>query len=185
MPPEDLPAEAELIRRAQVLNDADAFGQLVRMHQSAVRTFLLRLCRDYHQSNDLAQDSFVRAYIKLDSFQPVGSFLGWLLKIAFRCFLQEHRRVKRRALLIQEHMAGAIRVDWYDDISPEQLALEQALQHLSADEAACISLCCTFGYSHTEAVEILGLPLGTVKSHIQRGVAKLGRMLSETDGSTP
>lgn len=181
MAPNDAVDEAELIRRAQLLNDSEAFGQLVRAHQSAVRTFLLRLCRDPHLCNDLAQDTFVLAFTKLDSYRPIGSFLGWLLKIAFRCFLQDRRRDKRRSALERRYSFEESHAKWYSAVSAEQLAVEYALQSLAADEAACISLCYTFGYSHSEATEILGLPLGTVKSHIHRGTARLADLLNSTE----
>lgn len=172
--------ETELIRRAQLLDDASAFSRLVKLHQTAVRTFLIRLCRDYHQANDLAQEAFIRAYLKLNQYRPVGTFQSWLLKIAFRCFLQYKRQTVRREHLERTHFSETIREEWYNSISPEQLALERAMQSLSPDEVACISLCYTFGHSHSEAAEILRLPLGTVKSHIKRGMAKMADMLAPT-----
>jgi RNA polymerase sigma factor (sigma-70 family) len=177
--PESEPAnETALIRRAQVLRDRTAFGTLVQRHQSRVRGFLLRLCRDHDLADDLGQEVFIQAYKHLNSYQPTGAFLSWLLKIAYNCFLQEHRKTTRKTeLLVNYERYQEVQARRYQGISAEELALEAALQKLSPDEAACISLCYSFGCSHSEAVAILGMPLGTIKSHVKRGKEKLRQLL--------
>ena len=59
--------------------------------------------------------------------------------------------------------------------------LDEALKSLSAAERLCVSLCCGAGHSHPEAAELLNLPLGTVKSHVKRGLDKLRRALAPED----
>ena len=85
----------ELVARAVSGQDAAAFGELVRRHQSHVRNFLRKLSRDYVLADDLAQDAFLHAWNKLHTFTGQGSFIGWLLKVAYTTFLQSKRKSNR------------------------------------------------------------------------------------------
>jgi RNA polymerase sigma-70 factor (ECF subfamily) len=88
-------ADHRLIARVLAGRDSAAFGELVRRHQSHVRNFLRRLCGDFSLADDLAQDAFMRAWDKLNTYSGQGSFIGWLLKIAYTTFLQSRRKSKR------------------------------------------------------------------------------------------
>ena len=78
----------QLVARVVSLQDTDAFGELIRRHQSHVRNFLRKLTGDYTLADDLAQDSFMHAWDKLQTFSGRGSFIGWMLKVAYTTFLQ-------------------------------------------------------------------------------------------------
>jgi len=67
--------------------------------------------------------------------------------------------------------------DKYDAPSLDKLALESAFTRISPDEAAAITLCYSYGFSHREVSDILSMPLGTVKTHILRGKSKLRELL--------
>ena len=82
--------------------DAEAFGELVRRHQSQVRNFLRKLCRDFVLADDLAQDAFLHAWDKLHTFSGKGSFIGWLLKVAYTTFLQSKRKSNRYSEILDE-----------------------------------------------------------------------------------
>ena len=84
-----------LVARAVSAQDTAAFGELIRRHQSQVRNFLRRLSGDFALADDLAQDCFLHAWNKLQTFTGRGSFVGWLLKIAYTTFLQSRRKSKR------------------------------------------------------------------------------------------
>lgn len=152
---------------------------MIAASQSRLRTFMVRLCRDYDLADDLAQESFVVAYQKLGSFKATGSFEGWLMRIAYHRFLQ-HLRDDRRAqeILSQYGEILEIETDRYDAITDIQVDLEKAISGLAHDEAAAITLCHSFGYSHQEVARIMEAPLGTVKSQIKRGKEKLKQKLS-------
>ena len=164
--------------------DTRAFGRLVSMHQSAVRGFALRLCHDPALADDLAQEAFLQAYRKLASFQGSGSFASWVLGIAYRCFLQHKRRDKLagEVLHLMEQRDAELAL-FYEHISPAQLDLERALHALNPNEAAAISLNMSLGYSHAEVAAIMDMPLGSIKSHISRGMAKLRELLNAEDAS--
>ncbi len=143
---------------------------LVKMHQGKLRGFLMRLTHQHDISDDLAQESFIKAFERLDSFKGSGSFSGWLFQIAYTTFLQYQRASKRHAEISQSFASEhALQIDNYESMKPEQYDLEMALQSLKPEQAAAITLCHSYGYSHREVADILGMPVGTVKTNILRG----------------
>ena len=159
----------------------DAFAEMVAESQSQVRTFLVRLCRDYDLADDLAQETFVTAYQKLATFKGSGSFEGWLCKIAYNRFLQHKRDDKRKQEILSQY-GDMLEVESYryESTTDIQLELEKALSTLNDGEAAAITLCHSFGFSHQEVSAILNTPLGTVKSQIKRGKEKLKEAMLST-----
>lgn len=175
-------SESDLIHRVLLKNDNKAFGELVNMHQSHVRGFLRRLCKTDSIADDLAQDTFVIAFRQLAKFRGSGSFEGWLLRIAYRCFLQNFRRQKQlnrfyEILRLQQSHDTSI-----DLVKPEErLDLERGMAKLEPVQAAAITLNLSMGYSHAEVSLILEVPLGTAKSHITRGLERLRQLMSDSD----
>ncbi len=163
-------------------HDNAAFSSLVEMHQGKIRAFLVRLCKSYDLADDLAQETFISAYRRLSTFEGKGSFQGWLFRIAYNCFMQHIRSSKRREEVTDEfstqYQVLEIQEDRYDTLTVQQIDLENAMQQLSDQENASISLCHSYGHSHQEVADILQLPLGTVKSSILRGKEKLRAILT-------
>lgn len=163
--------ESSLIARVILDGDRRAFGRLVAMHQSSIRGFLLRLTRgDGALADDLAQDTFLRAYTRIETFQGTGRFFSWLARIAYRNFLQHIRR-KRPEETSGEPPEGVS--PGFERASNAKLDMERAFRILSDNERSAITLCYSYGMSHGEASKVTGMPLGTIKSHIARGRAKL------------
>jgi RNA polymerase sigma factor (sigma-70 family) len=171
--------DADLIARVLAHGDHDAFGELVRRNQSPVRAFLTRMTRgDSHLADDLAQETFLKAWQKLKTFRGTAKFPTWLFGIAFNEFRGAARRRKELAL---EDMAEAPPELAETSVTPNsnlRLDLTEALKLLNSDERAAIILCCQNGLSHEEAAQVLDCPLGTVKTNILRGKEKLKRRLS-------
>lgn len=166
--------DAALILRAVSGRDSNAFGQLVVLHQGKVRSFLRRLCREPALADDLAQESFLIAYKKLSSYRGSGRFSAWLCSIAYRRFLQYERERRREARQHEDYAEEVALVsDDYEAITPLQLDLERMLLQLDPQEAAAITLNFTHGFAHAEVATIMQLPLGTVKSLINRAMPKL------------
>lgn len=166
----------DLARRA-VAGDNAAFDSLVRMHQSAVRGFLRRLSgNDHALADDLAQDTFFTAFQKKHQF-VAGSFLSWLYSIAWSRFLMQSRQRKTETLREDSHAASLP-----EQSSVAKLDLEKALNRVTPAECAAITLCLGLGYVHEEAAAILGIPLGTLKSHVARGRDKIVAMLENDHG---
>jgi RNA polymerase sigma-70 factor (ECF subfamily) len=178
-----LTSESALIFKALTRHDNDAFSTLVRMHQGKIRAYLVRLCKNYDLADDIAQETFLTAFRKLQSYKGEGNFSGWLFRIAHNCFLQHIRRTKRRTEIIEQFgTEQELQTTQYDSLSIGQIDLEQALTQLNSDETSTITLCHSYGFSHQEVADILGMPLGSVKSNISRGKVKLREILTNTSG---
>ena len=148
-----------------------AFSRLVETNQGALRAFLRRSCGDWGLAEDLAQETFLLAWERMDRFDPQASFRAWLFGIGYRlCLaaLRKDRRAKARDRAWLETRGAASEADLAD-----RMALDQAMSDLPLDQRASVALCLAGDFSHAEASEVLSLPLGTVKSHVARGRARL------------
>jgi len=167
-----------LVRRAQIERDSLAFDQLVLLHQSPVRTMLRRLADgNAALADDLAQEAFLMAWRKLDSFRNEASFLTWLHQIAYRTFLAHWRRRRDHESIDENPKHGYI--DSHARGSDFQHDLELAMLSLSEPKRAVVTLCLGSGLTHAEAAQVLDTPIGTVKSHLLRGRDKLRILLAE------
>lgn len=163
----------DLVALVLAARDRDAFGELVRRHQALVRALLMRMCRNHALADDLAQDAFIRAYNRIDSFKGDGSFKAWLCRIAYTEFLMHARKRKSMARTTDALAREPEEVDEAPRTAGQSLDLDRALATLKDDERICVVLCFANGLTHSEAAEVTGLPLGTVKSHVNRGRDKL------------
>ena len=164
----------ELVSRVVAQQDSAAFGELVRRHQSQVRNFLRKLTRDFTLADDLAQDAFLHAWDRLHTFSGKGSFIGWLLKVAYTTFLQSRRRSTRYGEILEQigHDADA-RESAHASIADEITDLDRFLAVLTEEERAVMILSYACGLSHREIGDATEMPVGTVKSIIFRGKEKI------------
>lgn len=171
--------EARLVAEARG-GGTRAFAFLVEAHQQAVRGFLRRLVGGHADADDLAQEAFLTAWRRLDRFEGRSSFRSWVCGIGYR-LARDQRRSRRRAMRRD--------AAWLEEEGPAAIphAGEAAvdartlLAALPEDQRAAVALCLGCGFSHAEAAEALAMPLGTVKSHVLRGRARLRALLGETD----
>ncbi len=169
--------DADLVARVLVDDDHHAFAELVRNHQSAIRGLLRQLTRnDLGLADDLAQETFLRAYKHIRSFRGEAKFSTWLYRIAYNCFREDAR--KRKELVgIDETL-----LESQEDPQTTDPALKHDLMHalqlLPLHERSAILLCCQNGLSHDEAARVLEIPLGTVKTNVLRGREKLKKTLA-------
>jgi RNA polymerase sigma-70 factor (ECF subfamily) len=169
-------SESEWLAREAAAGDAAAFGVLVRQHQSKLRGFLLRMTRGNHAlADDLAQETFLEAFRKIAQFGS-GSFFGWLTAIAYSRYLMEARRRKLESLDEMGEMPDDAPEP--ETASASKLDLEKAMARLVPAQRAALTLCFALGLSHEEAAAALDMPLGTLKSHVNRGREKLAGMLA-------
>lgn len=159
---------------------AEGFTRLVRLHQPGLRLFLRRLTGNAAEADDLAQDSFVRAFEMIGRFDLARPFRPWLFGIAWRKY-REHKRGWLRLIRRQDHYSRM--QDTIMEPNPGlRLDLARALATLPAEQRAVLVLCLAQEFSHAEAAQALDLPLGTVKSHITRGRERLEEMLGDWHG---
>ncbi len=167
-------ADQLLVAQAVSAQDTAAFGELIRRHQSQVRNFLRKLTGDLSAADDMAQDCFLHAWNKLQTFTGRGSFIGWLLKIAYTTFLQSKRKSKRYLEVLDEATYVAqTESRSYTPRQDEISDLDKLLAVLNEDERAIMIMSYACGLSHREIGDATGLPVGTVKSVIFRGKEKI------------
>ncbi|WP_296815644.1 RNA polymerase sigma factor [Brevundimonas sp.] len=144
------------------------FGELVRRHSASVRGLLRRMGAEASLADDVAQDAFIQAFERCSEFRGEGSFAAWVRKIAARLYIKRRSREAR--------WADQAELDDQPDQTPDRsraIDLDQALKSLSEIERVCVSLCHGAGLTHSEIAAATNLPLGTVKSHVKRGLDKL------------
>jgi RNA polymerase sigma-70 factor (ECF subfamily) len=166
-------SDADLVARVLADDDGHAFAELVRQHQSIVRSLLRKLTAgDHALADDLAQETFLRAYRGLASYAGRARLSTWLCQIAYHAFLAEAERA-RAGPVREETGAEDAGQTPLDSRALLRHDLERALVHLSPAERAAVAL--TFGQdmTHEDAARILDCPLGTLKTNVARGIAKL------------
>ncbi len=168
--------EAALIVAAQAKDQA-AFGELVNRRQGWARPLLRRMCQSHAEADDLAQEAFIKAWDRLRDLETPAAFPGWFRRIAVTTFLMAKRRQKAVFEEITDASPLASEESTPEAAAGAKLDLERALARLSDAERLCVTLNHGEGLSHSEIVDITGLPLGTVKSHVLRGTDKLRRLL--------
>ena len=164
----------QLVARVVSGEDTHAFGELVRRHQSHVRNFLRKLTGDYTLADDLAQDTFMHAWDKLQTYSGKGTFIGWLLKVAYTTFLQSRRKSKRYAEILEEVGHVADLEERKSTLPVEEVGdLDRFLAVLTDEERAIMVMSYACGLSHREISDATDMPVGTVKSVIFRGKEKI------------
>jgi RNA polymerase sigma-70 factor (ECF subfamily) len=186
------PDDRTLIALAVAGDDRQAFAMLVRRHQSAVRATLRRLAAGNDAlADDLAQETFVLAWRNLASFREEARFSTWLYRIATNCWLADAR--KRKEVLLgdrdgdgdgdddEDDAMSALGVSVGDTTHATSLRMDmaRAMRVLSDGERAAIVQCYDNDLSHEEAAYVLGIPVGTVKTHILRAKKKLKSALAD------
>lgn len=177
--------DAALIERVVKRQDRHAYSQLVLRYQSIVRQWTRRLCNgDAALGDDLAQDTFIKAYAALPAFRGDGKLSTWLYRIAFNLAASQWRRQQPEWVDWDEMTERAQDEQVDDDVlnMADQFTqtrdLTRAMAQLSAPQQWAIELCFAEGFSHREVADIMGIPVGTVKTHILRGKQTLSRLLA-------
>jgi RNA polymerase sigma-70 factor (ECF subfamily) len=167
MPPQREPDEV-LCRRAAG-GDKGAFRLLVETHERRLRAFLAQL-GGADLGDELAQETFIKAWQSLPGFRGEAKFSSWLCGIGWRLFLDHRRRQRSDARKLEA--AGQLAESVAAPATAERLDLERALAALEPVERAALVLCEGHGWSHGEAAEILRMPLGTLKGTVRRAKQK-------------
>ncbi|MFT3997575.1 MAG: RNA polymerase sigma factor, partial [Asticcacaulis sp.] len=130
-------------------------------------------------ADDMAQEAFIAAYESLSDYRADGPFINWLKMIAARRYLKKLKATQKYLLVddIQPYEAppNVFEGREYEGLSRD---LDGALSQLRPAERLCVTLNISGGLTHQEVAVETGLPLGTVKSHIKRGLAQLKALLA-------
>lgn len=178
--------EQRLIEAGQQ-GDVAAFNQLVRLYESRVFNLCYRMLGDSDSAADAAQDTFLAAYRNLHRFRG-GSFRSWLLRIATNTCYDVLRAQKRRPTTSLDAMLESEESHFEPPdpgSTPEEIAqqrefqqqIQQCLAQLPDDQRVVVILSDIQGMPYNDIVEITGATLGTVKSRLSRGRARLRELL--------
>ncbi len=165
-----------LVTRVNLLGDKSAFDKLTRKYQSSIRRFFLNLTMgDSPLSDDLAQETFIKAYLNLNGFQGLSGFSTWLFRIAYNVHYDFLRSKKITGDINESEINLKFHVR--NDFSAEKLDIHDALQVLRTEEKTAILLFYMEDKTHPEISKIMQCPLGTVKTYILKGKEKMGTYL--------
>jgi RNA polymerase sigma-70 factor (ECF subfamily) len=191
-----LPASAEqqLIAKAAG-GDLDAFNQLVLTYQNLAYSVAYRTLQEEDAAADAVQESMIKAFRSLSGFQG-GSFKSWIIRIVVNtCYDALRSRKRRRTDSLDDFAAGDdYGADGAGDYSPQledpgerpdvyvqrmelSQLIEQSIARLPAEQRLALTLCDVHGYAYDEISDMTGMPMGTVKSRINRARAKLREYL--------
>ncbi|CEK18136.1 sigma-70 family RNA polymerase sigma factor [Chthonomonas calidirosea] len=172
--------EQRLIERSKE-GDRRAFDVLVRMHEKRVYNLAYRLCGNYDEAGDITVEAFLRVYQAINSFRGDANFSTWLYRIVTNVYLDRRKRQKnRKTLSLEEYVeleeSQVTRQIEDPSPGPEELAeaqqrqelLQKAIESLPEYQRAMIVLYHVDGLSYEEIAEVLSLPIGTVKSRLNR-----------------
>ena len=169
--------DISLVTKVAVFHDRKSFDLLVRKYQSPIRAFFLhQTMGDSQLSDDLAQDTFIKAYTHIKSFQGKANFSTWLYHIAYNVWYDYTRSHKvtqdiDTSVVVHKNVAmgsGTLRMD-----------IMNALRVLNENERTCITLQLMDGLSIDNIAEVTGMAQGTIKSNLSRGKMKLASYLKQ------
>ncbi len=184
MPDEDLP----LVEALQAGNDA-ALDELMRKYKTPLFSFISRYVRNEADAEDLAQETFVRAYFHIRAFRPHAKFVTWLYTIATN-LCRDHVRSRwtrnaRQTQSLFEHEepedlpALAASPDQRALVDEQLASVEKAISELPHDLRTALILTALEGLSHIEAAERLGITAKTVETRVYRARKRLEAILVE------
>ncbi len=160
--------EAVLVGLARSGN-RDAFAELVSRRQTWIRNLMRRCSGNAALADDLSQQVFMQAWRAIRQLQDADRFAPWLKRMAINTWLQ-HQRKNDPLRGADEHLESD---SAREDSTSIAMDLDRALEALQPDARLCIVLSYHERMTHTEIAESIGMPPGTVKSHIRRGTKRL------------
>lgn len=169
--------DISLVAQVAVFHNERAFNTLVVKYQSSIRQFFLsQTLGDEQLSDDLAQDTFIKAYTHIASFKGLANFSTWLYRIAYNV-LYDYRRTHKMTSGMDVPDVSRRSAESSD--SAMKMDIYEALKLLKPDERTCITLQLMDGQPIDNITKITGMAEGTVKSHLSRGKKKLANYLRE------
>ncbi|MDQ2686455.1 MAG: sigma-70 family RNA polymerase sigma factor [Armatimonadota bacterium] len=182
--------EKNIIERCKQ-GDLAAFNELVKKYEKQVYNFAYRLTGNYDDANDIAQEAFLRVYNAIGSFRGDASFTTWLFRITTNVFLDDRKRARAHPhSSLDEYMeldeSSVARQIEDPAPSPEAITeekergqiLQNAIHSLPEYQRAMVSLYHTEQKSYEEIAEMMDLPIGTVKSRLNRARLALKEKLT-------
>lgn len=162
-----------MIIEAVLTGDKEAFAEIVNRYKDPLFRYLLSLGAQMEEARDLAQDSFFKLFLTLENFGFRSSLYTYLCRIGRNLHIDRVRRQRREREVI------GYWVDCHQPKIPQKMELLEALSRLPPEQRLVMDFFYIQGYKQREIAELLGIPTGTVKSRIDRGLKKLKGILNE------
>ena len=175
-----MPTDEELIALFRD-GDPSAFEELVRRHEQRIYNLCLRMLGKPEDARDATQEAFLAALRKLSTFRGDSRFSTWLHRVAVNACYDTLRRRQRRPEEALPEEPGPAPGD-LAEAAAEAVDVQQALQRIPEDFRAVLILHDVQDVGYEEIAEILGVPVGTVKSRLHRGRVAMGQLLQGTNG---
>ena len=171
--------ESKLVERVQRENDHHAFEQLMRQNQSPIRQFLRRLTlQNQAIADELAQETFLKAFVHIKTYRGEGKFLSWLFRIAYQQFVSSSRKKTEQTNTEVEDIADDGK---FEHRLVAERTVKDLLTQLKPDERAILLLHFSHDLTHQEIAIVMHIPLGTVKTQIRRSRLKLKSFAEENN----
>ncbi len=167
------PDELWLVSRAALSGDRNAFSRLMEAYRSPICRFLFHLTGDRELSEDLAQETFLKAWLGIGSFRAAARFSTWLFRIAHNVYYDHRRSHRPTEPLDVRHPAA--------ETGFANLDLAQALGVLKQEERIAMLLFYMEDQPVGKIAKIMHCPPGTVKSHLHRGKKRLAKYFEEDE----
>lgn len=158
--------DEQLVALVKTTKEASAFNELVRRHQTSLYVFLSRFTENTFQAEDLTQDTFIKSFNRIESFNNKSQFKTWLFSIGYREFLQYKRKSQSINTMIQR-FKQAFNHKKTTQIQ-EHIDINKSLGQLSHHQKAALILCDVCGMTHVEAAQAIDVPLGSLKTYIKQ-----------------
>lgn len=179
----------DLVRRT-VEGDIEAFSELVSIYHDRLRGYIVRLCANDADADDICQESYRKAYLSLAHFNPECSFRRWLFSIAHNTALDHFRkRSNFTTVKLGEDDESLANNGGEMEASPEQNMIDnqaysafmEAVSRLSPLYRRVAELRLLHGYAYEEIARQTGLPLNTVRTRLRRAKEQINKMIGPKD----
>lgn len=177
----------EYLLELAIQGDGDCFGEIVRRWERRIYGFIRRYVGNSEEAKDLTQDTFTKAFLKLEGLSDPARFSGWLYKIALNeCRMRFRRRQRRQMVSLEESQSETSSIE-RSDITPEREfagrqsvdRLEAAFERLSAEQREVLIMKEFQGLRFHEIAEVLGIPVSTAKSRLYGGLKTLKTLMGD------
>lgn len=165
--------EIKLLAQCALADNRVAFGRLVEAYRTDITRFFLNLTLgDHALSDDLAQETFIKAYLNIRGFKGLSKFRTWLYRIAYNEYYIWLRKKHEERLDNNTYDIGST-----DTGNETKIDVQAAMQSLTDKQRAIVTLFYINDLPINKIAQITGMPTGTIKSHLSRAKAKLAQIL--------
>lgn len=150
-------------------------------HLGAMRAFAMSLTRNSALADDMVQDALVKAWTKIDTYQPGTNMRAWLFTILRNTYYSHHRKARREVADVDGEMAATLAQKPDHDGRLQMRDFNRAFEQLNDEQREALILVGAGGFSYEEAAETCGAAVGTIKSRVNRARKQLVEILNMSD----